>query len=121
MENIQANQIDLITVTESDANPKIPLAIGITAISLLALSALFEFVIFYGVGLLSFVLAFVLSIIGVVVSAKFKNKHVHLSTQQNNKLKLAKWLSLITLIISSLIILGVISLIILIGNQVFGR
>ncbi len=121
MENYQSNTVDLITTDETIVVSNTPFTIGVTAISAFVLSLLVGNFIFPGIGLILFAGSFLLSIIGLVVSSKYKKHYPNISAEQQKKLRVGKILSLSTLILTILAITALISLIVLIGAGGFGR
>jgi hypothetical protein len=121
MKNNQSTVVDLISTNETVVISNAPLTIGIIAISAFALSFFVETFIVPGIGIILFFGAFILSIVGLAVSAKYKKHYADISAEQKKKLQWGKGLSLTTLILSLLAIVAVISLIVLIGVNGFGR
>jgi hypothetical protein len=120
MEN-NSPQADLLLINEPLKNVNIPFGLGIASTSLLLLSFLSEFILSFGIGFIFFITSFILSIMGLVLVTKYKKQGLGYGHQALTKLKSAKWLSIFTLTLTSLVILGAISLLILIGNGGFGR
>jgi hypothetical protein len=121
MKNNQSTAVDLISTNETVVISNAPLTIGIIAISAFALSFFVERFTLSGFGIIMFFGAFVLSIVGLIISSKYKKQYVDISAEQKKKLQWGKGLSLATLILSVLAIAAVISLIVLIGVNGFGR
>ncbi len=121
MENNQSTSIDLISTNETVVVSNTPLTIGIIAISAFALSFFVQTFIVPGIGIILFLGAFVLSIIGLVISSKYKKKYADISTEQKRKLQWGKGLSLATLILSIASIIAIVSLIVFIGVNGFSR
>lgn len=121
MENNSTPAADFLLDNEAIVVKNTPFILGLVSISALVLSFLVGYVNFSGIGLILFAGSFILSIIGLVVASKYKKQYPTISEEQNKKIQIGKWLSLATLILSSLAIVGVISLIVIIGNSGFGR
>lgn len=121
MKNNQPTQADLIAIDVSEDNTNKPLNFGILSVSFLFLSFISSLGILLWLTVLFFVFAFIFSILGLKLSNQCKKRDFTYTNAQLKRIGWGKWLSLITLILSSLTILGLISLIILIGNQGFGR
>jgi Zn-dependent membrane protease YugP len=121
MEKNQTNQMDLIALDTIEDNSSKPLNFGILSISFLFLSFISSLGILFWLSVLLFIFALLFSIIGLKLAFQFKKRDMAYTNVQLKKILWGKWLSLITLILSSLTIVGLVSLIILIGNQGFGR
>jgi hypothetical protein len=121
MEDNTTTAADFLLDSETILVKNTPFVLGLISISALVLSFLIGYVLFSGIGLILFAGSFVLSIIGLVVASKYKKQYPNISAEQRKKIQIGKTLSLATLILASLAIMAVTSLIIIIGNQGFGR
>jgi hypothetical protein len=117
----QQPKTDLLQINYSPKNVNVPFGISVASVSLLLLSFLSGYILSFGVSFVFFITSFVLSIMSLALSSKYKKQSYNYNQQVLGKLKSAKWLSIFTLALTSIVILGAISLLILIGNGGFGR